>query len=111
MPNVEEKDFHPERNNDEWRQSVESLLKNGNGRFRFQKVDGSIRDMFCTLKPSALPEEYNSELKSNAKPRILVAFDIEKDAWRSLRYESVMQFIFLGEATTDPEHESTFIQV
>ena len=110
MPNVEDKDFHPERNSDEWRQSVEGLLKTGNGRFRFQKVDGSIRDMFCTLNPSALPEEYNSELKSNAKPGVLVIFDIEKDAWRSLRYESVMQFIFLGEATADPEHESTFIQ-
>ena len=109
MPNVIE--FEPRRNDDEYRREIEELLRFNHGQFTFQKVDGSIRDMFCTLKPSALPEEYNSELKSNAKPGILVAFDIEKDAWRSLRYESVMQFIFLGEATTDPEHESTFIQV
>ena len=26
MPNVEEKDFHPKRNDDEWRRQVETLL-------------------------------------------------------------------------------------
>lgn len=111
MPNLEEKDFHVDRNNDEWRQSVEGLLRQGNGRFRFQKVDGSVREMYCTLKPSALPEDYNSELKGKAKPGLLVVFDIEKDGWRSIRYESVMNFVFLGEATENPEKISTWTQV
>ena len=43
MPNITE--FHPDRNNDEWRKSVEDLLKPGNGKYHFQKVDGSLRDM------------------------------------------------------------------
>jgi|TARA_B100000902_G_scaffold266289_1_gene252376 hypothetical protein len=108
MPNVTE--FHPERNNDEWRSNVESLLKTGNGKFHFQKVDGSLRDMYCTLNPNVLPESGNTEPPSQAKPGILTVFDIEKDGWRSMRYENVIGFKFLGDQTTDPEHESTFIQ-
>jgi hypothetical protein len=111
MPNLEEKDFHVDRNNDEWRQSVEGLLRQGNGRFRFQKVDGSVREMYCTLKPDALPEEYNSELTGKAKPGLLVVFDIQKSGWRSIRYESVMNFMFLGDATENPEKASTWQQV
>ena len=111
MPNVEEKEFHPERNNDEWRQSVEGLLQQGNGKFTFQKVDGSVRDMYCTLQPTVLPETVNTELKNNAKPGILTIWDIEKEGWRSMRYENVIRFKFLGDQTIDPTHESTFIQV
>ena len=46
MPNVIE--FHPERNDDDWRNRVQELLKGGYGQFRFQKVDGSIRELMCT---------------------------------------------------------------
>jgi len=107
MPNVIE--FHPERNSDEWRSEVEGLLKVGNGKFQFQKVDGSLRDMYCTLNPNTLPES-GTELVSQAKPGILTIWDIEKDSWRSLRYESVIGFKFLGDNTTDIIHDSTFIQ-
>ena len=108
MPNVEEINFHPERNDDEWRQRVEGLLKTGNGKFHFQKVDGSLRDMFCTLNPNVLPGEYNEELVSQSKPGILTVWDIEKDAWRSMKYEKVIQFKFLGPNTKDVEHNSSF---
>jgi len=108
MPNVDEINFHPERNDDEWRQNVEGLLKTGNGKFHFQKVNGSLRDMFCTLNPSALPEGYNSELSSQSKPGTLTVWDIEKDAWRSMRYDSIIQFKFLGNLEKDAEHESNF---
>jgi hypothetical protein len=108
MPNVIE--FHPERNNDDWRVRVEGLLKVGNGKFHFQKVDGSLRDMFCTLQPSVLPEDFNTELTNQSKPGVLTIWDIENNGWRSMRYENVIQFKFLGDQTTDPEHESTFIQ-
>lgn len=107
MPNVEEKDFHPRRNDDEWRRQVEEILKTGNAKFHFQKTDGSLRDMFCTLQSSVLPDTYNSEMKSNARPGILVVWDIENDGWRSIRYESVIGFKFLGHLERDMEHEST----
>ena len=110
MPNIEEKDFHPKRNDDEWRNQVETLLKSGNAKFTFQKVNGEMRDMFCTLNPAALPESYNSELTSQAKPGVLVVWDLEKDAWRSMRYESVIGFKFLGDQTVEPEKESSFVR-
>lgn len=110
MPNLEEKDFHPDRNNDEWREATTELLKTGYGRFTFQKVDGSVRIMRCTLKPDLLPET-NKELKATARPGIATLFDVEKGEWRSLRYESVMNFIYLGDTAEDTVHESTWTQV
>tara|TARA_Y100000033_G_C2676457_1_gene76906 strand:+ start:182 stop:520 length:339 start_codon:yes stop_codon:yes gene_type:complete len=108
MPNIEEKDFHPKRNDDEWRRQVETLLATGNAKFHFQKVNGELRDMYCTLNPNVLPETTNSELSSQSKPGILVVWDIEKEGWRSIKYESVIGFKFLGEDTTDPERASSF---
>ena len=108
MPNVIE--FHPERNNDDWRNNVLQLLKTGNAKFHFQKVDGSLRDMFCTLQPSALPEDFNTELTNQSKPGILTVWDIEKNAWRSLKFDTVIQFKFLGPQGEEPVKESNFIQ-
>tara|TARA_R110002050_G_scaffold245573_3_gene383145 strand:+ start:109 stop:441 length:333 start_codon:yes stop_codon:yes gene_type:complete len=110
MPNLEEKDFHLERNNDEWRQATTELLKTGYGRFTFQKVDGSIRVMRCTLMPAILPET-NKELRANARPGVATLFDVEVNEWRSLKYDNVLQFIFLGDSPNDPEKESTWTQV
>ena len=90
MPNIIE--FHPERNSDDWRNNVETLLKQGNGKFHFQKVNGELRDMYCTLNPNVLPESGNTEPASQGKPGILTVFDIEKEAWRSMRYENVISF-------------------
>ena len=44
MPNVEEKYFEPRRNDDEFRNEVIGLLQTGNGRFRFQKVNGEVKN-------------------------------------------------------------------
>lgn len=109
MPNVIE--FHPERNDDDWRNRVIDLLKTGNAKFHFQKVDGSLRDMFCTLQPSALPDEnYNTELSNQSKPGILTIWDLEKNAWRSLKFDTVIDFKFLGPQGIERTQESTFIQ-
>jgi hypothetical protein len=110
MPNLEEKDFHIERNNDEWRQATTELLKQGYGRFTFQKVDGSVRIMRCTLLPSVIPET-NKELKASARPGVATLFDVDIGEWRSLKYDNVMQFIYLGETPEDPDKESSWTQV
>ena len=106
MPNVIE--FHEQRNNDDWRTHVEELLKSGNAKFTFQKVDGSIRDMYYTLNPNVIPGAPSEEQTSQSKPGILTIYDIEKDGWRSMRYENVIGFKFLGALTTDMEHPSSF---
>ena len=83
------------------------MLTTGNAKFHFQKVNGELRDMFCTLQPSVLPKEYNLQLESKAKPGVLVVWDIENNGWRSLRYESVIGFKFLGHLERDMEHDNT----
>jgi len=109
MANIEEMNFHPERNNDDWRRDIEELLRATYGRFVFQKVNGDVRTMYCTLRVEELPEEYNKELSSRAKPGILVVYDYENDGWRSMRYDSVISFASLGDNRKQPKNPSTFV--
>ena len=108
MPNVIE--FEPRRNDDDYRREVEELLRHNYCAFEFQKVDGTIRDMKCTLKVDDLPEEFTSSETSNSKPGLLVVWDIEKEGFRSLRYDSVIKFRSLGPTPTPKEQVSTFTE-
>jgi len=110
MANLEEKSFHPERNNDEWRRDIEELLRTTYGRFIFQKVNGDIRTMFGTLRGADLPDDFNSELSSRAKPGILVIWDYQNEGWRSMRYDSVISFASLGDNKELPSNPTTWTQ-
>ena len=69
MPNVIE--FESRRNDDDWRQDVENALSLGYGIFRFQKVDGSIRELMCSLKPELFPEP-KGDSKNQSKPGLFI---------------------------------------
>ena len=62
---------------------------------RFTKVDGTTRDMRCTLKEDLLPETVASdtEINRNRKPNdsVQVVWDLDKKAWRSFRIDSVLE--------------------
>ena len=62
---------------------------------RFTKVDGTTRDMRCTLKEDLLPEPVASdtEINRNRKPNDSVqgVWDLDKKAWRSFRIDSVLE--------------------
>ena len=62
---------------------------------RFTKVDGTTRDMRCTLKEDLLPEPVASdtEISRNRKPNdsVQVVWDLDKKAWRSFRIDSVLE--------------------
>lgn len=69
----------------------------------FTKVDGSVRRMPATLHHSLIPEDQTQPLKgvdvneSSDKTRkvsedTVVCFDLEKQAWRSFRVDSVITF-------------------
>lgn len=63
----------------------------------FQKVNGDLRTMKCTTRPNLLPQdksEGESERKPN--PEVQVVFDLEKQDWRSFRYDSVKSVIVLN---------------
>ena len=107
MPNVIE--FEPRRNDDDYRRETEEFLRYNHGQFTFQKVDGSIREMKCTLKADVLPENFTGT-ESNSKPGLLTVWDTENDGWRSVKYESVITFTSLGPTNTPKEQVSTFTE-
>lgn len=59
---------------------------------KFTKVDGSIREMRCTLKeiPADKQPKTTTESKENVNPSIMKVFDVENDGWRSFRLDSVI---------------------
>jgi len=109
MPNVIE--FHPERNDDDWRNRVQDLLKGGYGQFRFQKVDGSIRELMCTLRPDLFPESDWDADSNQAKPGLLVVWAPKEKGYRTIKYEKVISFKFFGAEPDDnqskKEHPTT----
>lgn len=62
----------------------------------FQKTDGTMREMKCTLNKSHMPErkEYSGE-KDESKPvkrrsdDTISVYDVEKNDWRSFRWDSI----------------------
>ena len=63
----------------------------------FEKADGTVRHMFCTLRSDYLPESTATEQtllteEKNDNPDHVVVWDIEKAAWRSFKPSRVISF-------------------
>lgn len=70
--------------------NIYATLKSGVATVTFMKVDGSERIMRCTLKDEFLPEEYRGKgMILTEVTNAMRVFDIEANAWRSFRIESV----------------------
>ena len=75
----------------EFKTWIKSVLKIGATTVEFIKKDGTERKMLCTLDPELLRELVMEE---KGKPRkaseeALSVYDLEANAWRSFRYDSV----------------------
>ena len=78
---------------------VKSLLQKGTVTVTFVKADGSLRDMLCTLDWAAIPESKHpgqppvdgivkeSRQRREPDPHSLRVFDVEKQEWRSFRFD------------------------
>lgn len=81
---------------------LKSLLHTTIVEVKFEKVDGTIRDMKCTLRTDLLPppeeveENDDSEEKPKRKvsPDVLRVWDLEKEAWRSFRWDKIKSISF-----------------
>jgi hypothetical protein len=62
----------------------------------FNKVDGSVRKMFCTLNPSIMNIDSDGGIaKAKSKEAnldIVKCFDVQAQGWRSFRVESVIDW-------------------
>ena len=74
-------------------------LRDGVCRVTFTKKDGTERKMLCTLDMSGIPEkdvpksDGNVSLEEGTLPETVRVYDLEKEAWRSFRLDSVTVFV------------------
>ena len=57
----------------------------------FEKRDGSLREMYCTTNKSLIEKHVNGRGVSRELYATTAVFDVEKGAWRSFRWESIIQ--------------------
>ena len=76
-------------------QNLNKALRENNVKLYFTKKDGTVRTMFCTLKPDALPvsESVSDDKKERViNVNVLAVWDTENQGWRSFRYDSVLSW-------------------
>ena len=69
-----------------------SLLEQSPVEVVFTKKDGTERTMKCTLMEKFLPETVDPDRPRNDET--LAVYDLEKEGWRSFRWDSVKQVNF-----------------
>ncbi|NDG30841.1 DUF2693 domain-containing protein, partial [bacterium] len=61
----------------------------------FKKSNGEERVMNCTLKEDVVvPYQAKTENTKKQNPDVLPVWDIDKNEWRSFRYDSVISITF-----------------
>lgn len=73
-----------------WRNvKVKMMMKQRIVKFYFQKVDGSLREAYGTLKSQLIPET-GSERRTKSDT-VQVYYDTEKSAWRSFKKANLIK--------------------
>jgi hypothetical protein len=77
------------------RYTLKETLVNGIATVTFEKADGSLREMRCTLQPAYLPAQL---LQEGVTPRkenmdVLAVWDIDAGGWRSFRMDSIKSIV------------------
>jgi hypothetical protein len=79
------------------RYSLKQTLENNVATVTFEKVDGTIREMRCTLMADRLPKQLLRE-EGDASQRttpdtVLAVWDLDAGGWRSFRVDSVRNVV------------------
>ena len=77
---------------------LKEKLEQGVVTVTFEKVDGTLREMRCTLRPDLLPQQLLREegdaSKRTTPDTVQVAYDLTAGGWRSFRVDSVKNVVF-----------------
>lgn len=78
---------------------LKGLLRERNVVVTFTKKDGTDRKMNCTLQEGVVvPHEKTTDREKVSNPDTLAVWDVEKNAWRSFRLDSIKLIDFnIGE--------------
>ena len=73
---------------------LKEMLHNGVVSIVFEKADGTIREMNCTLNPTEMPpqlltEQQNAARVRNENPDLLAVWDVDANGWRSFNVSKV----------------------
>jgi hypothetical protein len=72
------------------RTELRELLHNNVVNILFEKVDGTVREMRCTLMPNYILTEHKETLVPRKQnDDVLSVWDLENNGWRSFRIDSV----------------------
>lgn len=71
------------------------VLQNEGATVTFKKQDGTERTMKCSLNESiVVPHEKKTDRVKEKNDGILPVWDVEKNAWRSFRLDSIIKVEF-----------------
>ena len=71
---------------------LKGILKDGVVSLKFEKKDGSIREMNATLKEDVvIPYEKKTDKEKKVSKDVMAVFDIDKQEWRSFRLDSLKE--------------------
>lgn len=76
------------------KEKLKDILKQNTVNVSFTKVNGTERNMLCTLKESILPIRDTNETsqKKQENDNVLPVWDLEEKAFRSFRIDSVIKY-------------------
>ena len=70
-----------------------TTLKEKQIRVLFKKKDGELRDMVCTLSEETIGTSNQTKAVKKRNPDVLPVWDVQKNAWRSFRLDSVVKIL------------------
>lgn len=73
---------------------VIGVLRDGEVSVDFEKADGSMRSMRCTLEESYLPVSVNTRTQKRDNEDVCVVWDCNQQAWRSFRWDRLKRIAF-----------------
>ena len=82
------------------KQSILDTLHAGEVMVEFTKTNGETRKMLCTLATNLVPAQPVTKTTATPKaprkenPNVQAVWDLEKQAWRSFRFDSVKSIEF-----------------
>jgi len=79
-------------------EAFRKLFANNIINLSFMKKDGTKRNMRCTLINDYLPNQMDiKEEETKKNPDVLAVWDLDKNAWRSFRLDSIISYSVEGE--------------
>tara|TARA_R110002167_G_scaffold124011_2_gene303227 strand:- start:279 stop:572 length:294 start_codon:yes stop_codon:yes gene_type:complete len=82
--------YHPQRNESNWQGTVVDYLTRYECEVQFEKADGTIRDMQCTLQDSIVPATKGTRATKNSN--IITVFDTKAQGWRTVKFDKIIEF-------------------